>query len=258
MPVNIIQITDTHLLPYEGSHLEGFPTDQSLAAVLSAVAPLQPDYLLLTGDLADAGAEAAYIKLAELLKPLEIPTLWLDGNHDLAEPMAEILAETPFISAKSLELGGWRLLLLSSVIKDKCTPAGELGTETLTWLRSQLEQHYQPTLIALHHPPVLTGVPWLDPMGLKNKEKFHEAIAPFNHVQLVIFGHIHHEFQTTYSGVSYYGCPSTCVQFAPAQAGDHQIKLPGLRLISLNADGSHSTSVHRVLFDHEKLQLIQY
>ena len=252
MAVTIAQITDTHLVPYERSHLYGFPTDTSLAAVLAEVNRLAPDYLLLTGDLADAGDESAYQKLVELVSPLNIPSLHIGGNHDLIERLAVMLDRPPFDPRKSLELGGWRIILLSSVITDQCTANGELSSQTLEWLKSELQTHaHQPTLIALHHPPVPTGIPWLDLLGLQSPEKFYEAIAPFPQVRLVIFGHIHHDLYHRRGQVDYYGCPSTCVQFIHPDIdmeNNQELKLPAFRLISLADDGTYTTQIHRVQF----------
>lgn len=256
MPVTIAQITDTHLVPYSGSHLYGFPTDQSLAVVLAEVKLLAPDYLLFTGDLADAGEKSAYEKLIELVTPLNTPSLWIGGNHDLIDRQEIMLDRPPFDSRKSLNLGGWRIILLSSVITTRCTAEGELSDQTLAWLQSQLQTYSdQPTLIALHHHPVPSGLEKMDTMGLQSPEKFFAAIAPFNQVRLVVFGHIHHDLHQVKDQVNYYGCPSTCVQFINPNAENAEnpdLKLPAFRLLSLFPDGTYETQIHRVNFSYNK------
>ena len=224
MPVTIAQITDTHLVPYPKSHLYGFLTSDSLAAVLDAVKPLTPDYLLLTGDLADAGDRIAYEKLINLIAPLDIPSLYIGGNHDLISEMEVMLDRPPFDARKSLELGGWRIILLSSVITDRCCSEGELCDKTLAWLGTELLKYsHQPTLIAMHHHPVPSGIEKMDTMMLQSPEKFYEAIAPFAQVHLVLFGHIHHDLHRRLDRVDYYGCPSTCVQFMPVEAENSEM-----------------------------------
>ncbi|AFY73347.1 putative phosphohydrolase [Synechococcus sp. PCC 7502] len=252
MAFTIAQITDTHLVPYSGSHLYGFPTDRSLAAVLAEVKRLAPDYLLFTGDLADAGEYSAYEKLVELVTPLNIPSVWIGGNHDLIDRLEVTLSQPPFDPRKSLELGGWRIILLSSVITDKCTAQGELGTQALEWLKSELQTYSdQPTLIALHHHPVPSGLEKMDALGLQSPENFFKAIAPFDQVRLVVFGHIHHDLHHIQDQVNYYGCPSTCVQFINPNletAENPELKLPGFRLLSLFLDGTFETQIHRIKF----------
>lgn len=254
MPITIAQITDTHLVPYAQSHLYGFPTAASLSAVLDSVKTLAPDYLLLTGDLADAGDRAAYEKLIELVTPLKIPSFWIGGNHDLVDVMAEMLGDRPpFDSRKSLELSKWRLILLNSVITTRCTAEGELSTEALEWLQTELKTYsHQPTLIALHHHPIPSGIARMDTISLQSPEKFFAAIAPFSQVRLVVFGHIHHDFYHRQDGVDYYGCPSTCVQFKPANVMEleaDELKLPAFRWLKLFEDGTYETHIYRVQFE---------
>jgi len=259
MPVAIAQITDTHLVPHLKSHLYEFPTADSLAAVLESVKPMAPDYLLLTGDLADAGDRSAYEKLIELITPLDIPSLYIGGNHDLVSEMEVMLDRPPFDPRKSLEIGGWRILLLSSVITDRCCTEGELSDQTLAWLRTELLNYaHQPTLIALHHHPIPSGIEKMDAMGLQSAEKFYGVISPFSQVRLVLFGHIHHDLHRRLNQVDYYGCPSSCVQFMPAEAENPEIiKLPGFRWLTLFEDGTYKTHIERVQFKLSEIKELE-
>ncbi len=250
-PITLIQLTDTHLVPMSISRLRGFPTRESLEAVLSVVQTHQPDYLLLTGDLADAGDWQAYQQLADLIRPLQIPTLWLPGNHDLEDRLCQTLRESPFDGRKAVTIGGWRLLLLNSVITTSCVGMGELSADTLVWLQQHLQDMpTMPTLVALHHHPVPTGIDWLDQISLQNAEEFYAAIAPFPHVKIVVFGHIHQDLYRRHRQVDYYGCPSTCTQVAIAGSPQESICLdqPGFRWFRLCSDGSYTTGVERVAF----------
>jgi len=249
MTVMLAQITDTHLLPEPDSRLRGFPTWCSLAAVLKVVQLHAPDYLLLTGDLAEAGEPLAYEQLQKLINPLNIPTFWLPGNHDQVDYMHTMLDRPPFDHRKSVAMGGWRVILLDSVLPASAIGTGALSPETLAWLRMELG-HYreEPTLIALHHHPVPIGLDWLDQIGLRAPEQFYEAIAAFPQVRLVVFGHIHQDFYQRRGNVDYYGCPSTCTQVIPLEKNEPDMKLPGFRLFYLHEDGQYQTHVERVAF----------
>ncbi len=246
MSVLVAQVTDTHLL--SSFRLRGFPTWDSLSAVLDAVRLKAPDYLLLTGDLAEAGEQSAYAQLLELVNPLNIPTFWLPGNHDQVEHMNEMLDHLPFDARKSVEMGGWRVILLDSVMPSSQIGTGAISAETLAWLQMELHTFSdQPTLIALHHHPVPTGVDWLDQIGLSAPENFYEAIARFPQVHVVIFGHIHQDFHQRRGTVDYYGCPSTCTQVATT-AQNNSTMLPGFRLLYLHENGEYQTHIERVPF----------
>jgi 3',5'-cyclic-AMP phosphodiesterase len=243
--ITLAQITDTHLFADKHALMRGWPTWKSLQVVVQAVAEAQPDILLLTGDLADKGEGKAYRHLVELLEPLNIPIYSLPGNHDDGSKLASLLTGENFRSEKSFELAGWRILLLDSVLVESQIGQGALSETSWQWIENQLETYAeQPTLIALHHHPVQTGIDWMDMMQLQESERFQALIARFAQVKLVIFGHIHAKFLQRLGTIDYHGTPSTCIQVA---ALDDE-NLPGFRLISLWEDGTYETQVQRVAF----------
>jgi Icc protein len=130
---------------------------------------------------------------------------------------------------------------------------GELSLESLEWLDDQLQlTAATPTLIGLHHPPLLVGSKWLDTSALQNPENFFAVIDRYPQVKLVIFGHIHQEFECQRRGVYYLSAPSTCIQFAPhSQDFSLDRAQPGFRLFALYPDGRFETKVERVNFSYQ-------
>ncbi|MGB8703350.1 MAG: 3',5'-cyclic-AMP phosphodiesterase [Thermosynechococcaceae cyanobacterium] len=253
-PLLVAQITDLHLFADERRDLLGWNTWESLAVVVQQVMaqPVSPDLLLLTGDLAQDETEGAYLKVLKCFEPLGIPTYWLPGNHDHVQTMERVLNQPPIYIDKSIDQGGWRLLLLNTNVPGQVY--GALSAETLDWLATQLAQTppTQPTAIAMHHPPFLVGSPWLDKSGLQNTSAFLEVIDRFPQVQLVLFGHVHQEFKYVRQDVMYLSTPSTCIQFRPKSVNFAlDDALPGFRLLWLYPDGQYKTLVHRVCFQQQ-------
>ena len=246
----VAQITDTHLFADESQTMKGFPTVRSLQAVLNQLAELQPDLdlLLLTGDLSQDETIASYEQLRDRLTPLNLPSYWIPGNHDQQlDRMAIGLCNDLISPEKTFQRGGWQFLLLDSTLPQQVQ--GRLSDQALSHLDQQLQQFpAHPTLIALHHPPLAINSAWMDAIGLENREAFFAVIDRHPQVKLVIFGHIHQEFDRWRQGVRYLGAPSTCVQFAPdsdefAIDPDRQ---PGFRLLRLFADETYDTEVVRL------------
>jgi Icc protein len=252
-PLLIAQVTDIHLFANTSKKLLGLSTAKSFHAVLDRLQELlpQPDVLLLTGDLSQDGKLESYQRLQELLKPLGIPTYWLPGNHDRPLVMEQVLNQAPISPQKSFEAGGWQFLLLNSAVRE-CVH-GQLSPEILDWLDLQLQQNRQrPTVIGLHHPPFLVNSNWLDGSTLQNSEVLLETIDRHPQVRLVVFGHVHQEFERSRRSVSYLACPSTCIQFMPESEKFTLDKTePGFRLIHLYPDGSFETKVERVAYAHQ-------
>ncbi|MBF2056967.1 MAG: metallophosphoesterase [Cyanobacterium sp. T60_A2020_053] len=247
----LIQITDTHLLDDHNEILRGHNPYQNLQMVLQQVKTYQPDGLLLTGDLADQGSALAYKYLSEEMNEFNCPIYWLHGNHDNPEHLKKILTPSQHLGFQVIDLGMWRLLIIDSVVEGAGFGEGYLDTDQLNRLRKELSQYSEkPTIIALHHHPIPTGIDWLDQIGVKNGDDLVMLLHSFPQVPLVLFGHIHHELNyshinATGETINFFGCPSTFSQVTPLQVNpdDH---LPGFRLIDLCEDGSYRTKIQRV------------
>jgi Icc protein len=256
MPLILAQITDTHLLADPTAELRGCNPWQSFQAVLREVVRCRPDGLLLTGDLADQGDRTAYEQLRDAISPINRPIYWVPGNHDDGATAQTILQGPQCYGPhsqglQSIDLGTWRLLLLNSVLPRARFGEGVLTPDTLRSLKSELTRHrHQPTALALHHHPVPTGIDWLDQMQVQNAATFLNLLEDCHQVRLVLFGHIHLDFQRRLrygnGGITCYGCPSTALQVIP-QAAAPDSHLPGFRLISLYPDGRHHTQVRRIM-----------
>ncbi|MDS3859317.1 3',5'-cyclic-AMP phosphodiesterase [Thermosynechococcaceae cyanobacterium BACA0444] len=248
--LHLVQVSDTHLFAEPTGKLLGLVTADSFQSVLSTVQALAPapDLLILTGDLAQDHQAKTYQYLRTLMASLTTPIYWLAGNHDQPELMVQELSHPPFNGIKAFQAGGWQFILLSSHLPGHVH--GHLSQETLTDLSTQLQQASdRPTLVALHHPPFLVGSQWLDGSRLDNPEDLFAVLALFPQVKLVLFGHIHQEFQQERQGITYLGTPSTCIQFLPAsQEFGLEPVGPGFRQVWLYPDGAWETKVTRVDF----------
>jgi 3',5'-cyclic-AMP phosphodiesterase len=242
----VAQITDTHLFAEVEPKVFGVQTYNSLQAVVEKLTKLQPqpDILLLTGDLSQDESSQSYDRLTSLIAPLNIPAYWIPGNHDNLQVMEQVL-QSQINPTKSFQSGGWNFLLLSSLVPG-CVH-GEISQQSLDWLEFQLEQNPNlPTLVAIHHPPCFINSDWMDKINLRNHEEFLAVCDRYPQIKLVIFGHIHQEFDTERCNVRYLGSPSTCVQFQP-QSKEFAIdqQEPGFRLINLFTDGTYNTEIVR-------------
>ncbi|HEY9696114.1 MAG TPA: 3',5'-cyclic-AMP phosphodiesterase [Trichocoleus sp.] len=251
IPFILAQVSDTHLFADLNQTLMGFPTGKSFQAVLSQLQKIQPDLLLFTGDISQDETSTSYQLFRDLVTPLAIPTYWIPGNHDRLPRMESLLHHRSITAQKSVQAGGWHLLLLNSMTPGKVY--GQLTPETLDWMEQQLQTYrHLPTLIALHHPPVPIGSAWLDEIGLHNSAEFLAVIDRHPQVKLTVFGHIHQEFQQARCGVTYLGTPSTCVQFQPnSPKFGIANQSPGFRLLSLYPDGQFETATTYVAFSHQ-------
>jgi Icc protein len=242
--VRLIQFTDPHLYGDASRALYGVPTLPALSATLehARARDWPPDALLVTGDLVqdDAGG---YSHFCELFGALGVPVLCLPGNHDDARAMRAVLAREPFVLRGSVDLGGWRIVLLDSCIPGRAS--GALGSAELAGLDRALEDAgTRHCLVCLHHHPVAMGSRWLDQVGLTNAAEFLSVIDAHRNVRAIVWGHVHQSHDVLRKGVRLLATPSTFSQFLPhtdKYAADS--RPPAYRTLELRSDGSLLTEV---------------
>ncbi|NED84322.1 phosphodiesterase, partial [Streptomyces sp. SID11233] len=124
------------------------------------------DALLVTGDLADHGAESEYEEVAAVLAGLPFPVLTCPGNHDERRAYRKVLrdgasgdgasGDGPVDELRVLRRDGapaLAVLMCDSSIPG--TSAGALSAGTLAWIDTSLTALPDdvPAVLAFHHPP---------------------------------------------------------------------------------------------------------
>src|SRR5664280_435229 len=196
-PVHIAQISDLHIKSPGQLAYGRVDTAAALArcvAALNAFRP-RPDFVVISGDLADTPTAEEYQHLKRLLAPLELPFAGIPGNHDSCELMRAALPSAAYAFPSGplnqrLEIGGLDLVLLDSCVPGK--PHGELDAPTLQWLDATLASSPdRPALVFLHHPPFKAGIWHMDRQNLRNAAELAPIVKRHPRVQLIATGHIH-------------------------------------------------------------------
>lgn len=243
--INIIQITDTHILDDGAPSFNDFDTSASLMRVVNEIMESESDadLILLTGDLVHEPTKTAYQKLADHLSVLTTPILSLPGNHDAPELMKYVMGANGHDTGNLIKFDDWLIILLNTCVIGE--HSGELSAAELEFLQTSLEENQGAyCLIALHHPPVLINSSWMDAMTLVNAKDFFNIVEEHKQVRGIIWGHIHQEFEEETANVKLLGTPSTCLQFKPGSTEfTVDDKAPAYRKLVLKKDGSISSNV---------------
>jgi 3',5'-cyclic AMP phosphodiesterase CpdA len=227
----LAQISDPHL------RLDDDASQPALAAAVARISTLRqpPAAVLVTGDIANSGDPAEHERADELLSPLPMPVLKLAGNHDrLAAPLRY-----------TAQAGDLRI-----VVCDTSRPGRDDGALDVEWLAAQLEPGV-PTVVAMHHPPVLIGLPWLDAIALRREDR--EALATLlgrsPQVVRVVAGHVHRAGFGVLAGCPVATCAATSVQAAlDFDAADIALATepPSMLVHALLDSGELLTHVHPI------------
>jgi 3',5'-cyclic-AMP phosphodiesterase len=221
-PFLLAQLSDPHI----GAAWGGPDSVGRLASAVGSVRslPERPDAVLVTGDIADNAAADEYATARELLDQIGAPVYALPGNHDdrAAFRTAFELGDGDSPVQYEADLGPLRLVLADTLVPGE--DRGELDAPRLAWLDETLGASDQPTVVALHHPPIELGVAVWDVIGLTGRAELEAVVERHRHVLAVVGGHIHRAIVAPFAGRFALSVPSTYMQ-AELDFGVEEIEL---------------------------------
>lgn len=200
----IAQLTDIHI-----GFEPGVPDELNLVRLRATLArllerPDRIDLLLLTGDLTEHGDASSFAALAREMEALPFPVRALAGNHDSREELLRAFPDTTghgdFIHY-AIEQEGLLVLCLDTMEAGR--HGGAFCDARAAWLAGQLAEHRDtPTVIFMHHPPVVSGIDWMDPSSDEEWiARFARAIDGHRQVRAIHCGHLHRPVHTSFCGI---------------------------------------------------------
>ncbi|MFT4051866.1 MAG: phosphodiesterase [Microbacterium sp.] len=251
----IMHLSDTHLLAGNRLLSGRYDTAVHLAEALEAAerTGIRPDAIVFTGDLTDLGEPAAYAALRAEVEPwaqrLGAPVVWVAGNHDERPALrAGLLDAAP---TEEPVTGVWDLDGLRLIALDSSVPGwhhGDLDPEQLEWLGGILaEPAPLGTILALHHPPLPSHIPFFDILELRHQREFAEVVSGSD-VRAILAGHLHHSTAGTFAGVP--------VSVASASCYTMNLQRPPERVNGMDAGQSfHLVHVYDATITHSVVPL---
>jgi len=207
--VLIAQITDTHVgfEPEAGENEFNFVRFRNVLGHLMSQ-PILPDMLILSGDLTDGGQQECYHRIRDLVQECPFPVHVLPGNHDNRDELLRAFPECPTADGYAqyaLECGEGsdrlRILCLDSFEPGR--HGGAFCETRAAWLTRELEAHPDtPTMLFMHHPPVVAGIEWMDPKPSEEWfTRFHDTVKGHKQIVAIQAGHLHRPLHSVVEGI---------------------------------------------------------
>jgi 3',5'-cyclic AMP phosphodiesterase CpdA len=232
-----VHLSDSHItdpsIPDSHLHSDTAATFQQVQAMIARLEP-RPDFIVISGDLTNAGNTANFTALREHLARFDLPVVLALGNHDTRQGFYETVlgeperGDAPYHHAQVIN--GLHVITL-----DSSTPGSVLGTlepEQLAWLRTELEAYPDVAkLLVVHHPPADMHLPIFDHINwvAADRDAFgailREAVAGGRKIVGVLSGHVHYDQYATWNGVP-------CIISAGLHNLTDALETDGLRSVS--------------------------
>lgn len=191
---------------------------ENLERIIARISHFDPPpvFVMFTGDLISDDDSQSYRHLKLLADRLPSRVYFAMGNHDLRRSFRHVVLEEASPGSEpyyyAFDAAGYRFVVLDTLVEGQV--AGALDAKQLSWLDNTLTDNpRQRTAVFMHHPPVPTGVDWLDAHAFGNGDDLLDVLARHRQVQRVFFGHIHMPMQMTKRGVQFTSVPSSAYQF---------------------------------------------
>ena len=202
----IAQISDLHIKANGRLSYKKVDTQAALLRVIETLNRLtpRPDMVVITGDLVDFGNAEEYQTLRTALRRLQLPYMLMAGNHDDRQQLRAAFPDHHYLQRGETlnwqaRVKGVQLLALDSSVPQQ--PWGYVDEAQLAWLEEQLVREPQlPTLVMLHHPPLVSGIGHMDKQPLRNPDALAAIIRQHPQVERVLSGHLHRSVQARFAG----------------------------------------------------------
>jgi 3',5'-cyclic AMP phosphodiesterase CpdA len=210
--LSFVQISDSHM---------GFnkPANPDVAATLQAAVdkikalPVQPEFLLHTGDISHLSKPAEFDNVDQILKSTGKEVFFVPGEHDVLNDDGKQFLERYGKGSKgagwySFDKKGVHFIGLVNVMNLKAGGLGTLGPEQLEWLEDDVKHLKSSTpIVVFAHIPLWTIYPewgW----GTEDSTQALAYLKKFGSVT-VLNGHIHQTMQKVEGNLTFHTAAST-------------------------------------------------
>lgn len=209
--MQFVVLTDTHFVP-PGRKLYALDPAERLRAAVEAINRDHKGiaFVIITGDLAHWGEEAAHRSLSSVIAGFAAPVVLLMGNHDKRGPFREMFPHADRDAADFVQsvqpFEAATIVTLDTLDEAAPDHEGILCRDRLAFLEEALSTAPadKPLLLFQHHPPFDTGLRYMDRIKLRNGEDEWAVIERRRRPDYLFMGHVHRPIAGSWRGIPFH------------------------------------------------------
>jgi 3',5'-cyclic AMP phosphodiesterase CpdA len=204
-----------------------------LDKVLGWLKPLQPDAIIISGDVAEHAHEQCYAEVRDRLEDMGTPFFLVPGNVDDPASLRRVFGERfDWPADGKLNCSGVVGAEMRVIGLDVTVRGAHHGDAqpVLGWLDAELASSCLPSLIFQHQHPFMCGIDGKDRNFCHNQEALSQVLGRADSRALALTcGHVHRPMFTRFAGL-----PAT---MAPSVARANQLRLDGKESLASDPPG---------------------
>ena len=225
------------------------------------------DFVVLSGDLTDDAHPDSFRQVERIFSALDLPVYLVPGNHDGPRAFHDYKRESRYfsdcdISGRRIDLGQIRLLGIDTCLENEIT--GAVADGALDALERELGSSAGSQLvIVMHHPPFPPGLGEFNEISrLQNGDRFAALLRGSDAAPIVLCGHVHRPYFSSWHGANCFVAGSPAAQFAgDPPFGDAPFRPSGEQysyyVHSLDGPGQHVVTPRWVAPLHDRPRRVQ-
>lgn len=237
-PLSFVQISDTHIGFHKPANEHVTDTLQKAISAINAL-PVQPAFVVHTGDISHLSKPAEFDQAKQLLSQLKAPLFTLPGEHDTIGDRGKAYdAAFPRKDVQEglqvWDQGGIHFVAVTNVLDFGATGKGELGQAQLDRLTKDLAAQKSDTpIVVFSHIPLYDLYPkwgW----ATADSAKLLSLLSRFASVT-VLSGHIHQVIQHDEGNIRFHTATATAYPLPAPGQGEQPgpVKLPENSLLKV-------------------------
>ncbi len=237
-PLSFVQISDTHIGFHKPANEHVTDTLQKAINAINAL-PVQPAFVVHTGDISHLSKPAEFDQAKQLLSQLKAPLFTLPGEHDTIGDRGKAYeAAFPRKDAKAglqvWDQGGIHFVALTNVLDFGATGKGELGQAQVDLLTKDLTAQKPDTpIVVFSHIPLYDLYPkwgW----ATADSAQLLSLLSRFASVT-VLTGHIHQVIEHNEGNIRFHTASATAYPLPSPGNGEQPtpVKLPERDLLAV-------------------------
>jgi Icc protein len=239
--IRVAHISDLHMTDIKSESFRGSKPYENYIDVLREIHVKNCNFIIATGDMSESGSVESYNLIKQGFSEVNIPVHIIPGNHDNLDNMNSTLMDNLVTYKNNISFDNWAFYFLDTVVDGE--NYGYISNNSLKKFLENIRNATAKNIgVIMHHQPIDVGTPLIDRLNIKNANILSTSAFRDSRIKIILFGHVHNDYEFKLNNTVYSSAPATCFQF---KKGASKLEIEynvGYKIYTFEADTFYSNT----------------